>query len=184
MLNEKELVLLKQLGISTIKICSSCNKELPLDAFEAHPRYKDGRRGQCRECRKLDHKEYYKKHAESISIRTTINKLVHPREYWAYSTLHSHKSRGCTIEINRQDLIQLAYETDSCPICGSKLEWNSIGKNGSPISNSPTLDRMNQEKVIKMNNIQIICSRCNVSKNARSMSEFKEYCTLVASLWG
>lgn len=180
MLNEVELSLLKQLGVSKVKICSSCREAKSLDAFEPNSRYADGYRGQCRCCRLLDGKNYYHKNADAIKAKTMLIQLMHPREYWVYSTVCGHKRRGCAILFNKHDLIKLAYATSICKVCGCELSWSREGKNGSPLNSSPTLDRTNQDKVLTMNNIQIICSRCNVTKNARSMNEFRDYCKLVA----
>ena len=36
------------------KVCSNCNKELPLSEFYRHPTMKDGFVGKCKECYKID----------------------------------------------------------------------------------------------------------------------------------
>ena len=157
-----------------------CHQVKPISEFGVSNRYAGGHRTWCRDCRKEDHKRYYKQNAENISQRTSEYQKGHPREYWAYSTMFGHKRRGCEVLVSRKELIDLAYSVDFCEICGDSLDWGLIGKNGSPLDNSPTLDRTNQEKVLALHNVQIVCSRCNVSKNSRTMQEFIDYCKLVA----
>ena len=41
------------------KICFKCGRELPLDAFYAHPQMKDGHLNKCKECTKKDVKQNY-----------------------------------------------------------------------------------------------------------------------------
>ena len=49
-------------------------------------------------------------------------------------------------------------------------------KDGKLQSNSPTLDRIENGKLINKNNIMIVCHTCNATKRNRTMVEFVEYC--------
>lgn len=183
-ITEQELELLRELGLfrseTETKVCTKCGEEKLLKQFGLHKSYSDGRRTWCRDCCLQDHKRYFQENKERISRRTAAYQREHPREYWSYSTYNGHRSRGCEILFDRHYLIDLAYKTDNCPICGCELNWGFIGKNGSPMRNSPTLDRINQTKVLTKETVQIVCARCNMSKNARNMPEFIEYCKSIA----
>ena len=48
-------------------------------------------------------------------------------------------------------------------------------------SNNPTLDRFDNEKVIRKGNVVILCYRCNATKRDRSMGEFLLYCNSVVA---
>ncbi len=48
-------------------------------------------------------------------------------------------------------------------------------------NNSPTLDRLDNETVIRKNNITILCYKCNATKRDRTLSEFLDYCKAVVS---
>ena len=74
----------------------------------------------------------------------------------------------------------MASNTDHCEICGCELNWGKVGKYGSPLDNSPTLDRTNNEDFLAPHNVQIVCRNCNMTKNARNMKEFVEYCKMIA----
>ena len=44
---------------------------------------------------------------------------------------------------------------------------------------SPTLDRLDNEKVIRTDNVLILCYQCNATKRDRTLKEFLEYCRAV-----
>ena len=182
-LSTEEKGLLSALGIVNnerlTKVCTKCEQEKSITHFELHPSYADGRRSICRDCRIVEHKEYYQRNKDLINVRSAIQRAEKPREYWAYSTMCGHRRRGCTVFIERKQLIELAYKTDKCMICGIDLDWDSIGKGGVPQKNSPSLDRVNCDKILVLNNIQIVCNLCNLTKNSRTMDEFISYCKLV-----
>lgn len=49
------------------KICSKCKKEKELMCFGKHLSSKDGLKGQCKECRKVESKLRYKENKEELS---------------------------------------------------------------------------------------------------------------------
>ena len=73
----------------------------------------------------------------------------------------------------------MAQKTDACFICGAVLDWQ-LGNKGRMKSNSPTLDRVDNENVIRKNNILILCYKCNATKRDRTFEEFVEYCDAAA----
>ncbi len=76
----------------------------------------------------------------------------------------------------------MASATEMCYICDMQLNWE-LGNKGKIKSNSPTLDRLDNEKVIRKDNVVILCYRCNATKCDRSMGEFLLYCySVVAKL--
>jgi hypothetical protein len=48
-------------------------------------------------------------------------------------------------------------------------------------SNSPSLDRLDNEDVIRKDNILILCYKCDATKRDRTMEEFLSYCGAVVS---
>lgn len=67
----------------------------------------------------------------------------------------------------------MAYNTEICPICGVKLDYAPF--KGKIQDNSPSLDRINNEISISLDNSWIICNSCNRTKSNRTLKEFKEY---------
>jgi hypothetical protein len=48
-------------------------------------------------------------------------------------------------------------------------------------SNSPSLDRLDNESVIRRDNILILCYKCNATKRYRTLREFLDYCDVVVA---
>ena len=100
---------------------------------------------------------------------------------WARATIATHKHRGYTVLINIDDLISLAKETTRCSICNRILSWsnNVVG------NTSPSIDRIDNENIMRMDNTQIVCHQCNRNKSSMSMREFIHYCkTVVGNMEG
>jgi len=144
----------------THKICQCCKDDKPINAFNACKNRKDKHATICKECVKKQRK-YERCHTDKFKL-------------WTIGTVCSHKRNGFEISFAKKELLLLAKKTSICHICGCELDWD-IGK-GKPQDNSPSLDRINNEKDMHMDNIQIICWRCNRLKRAMTMEEFYAYC--------
>jgi 5-methylcytosine-specific restriction endonuclease McrA len=83
------------------------------------------------------------------------------------------------MKIAPNQIRELARKTTHCGICGCELDWE--GDRSNKNDNRPTLDRANNESHIAIDNIQIICRKCNRTKSDRTMSEFIEYCRNVTN---
>ena len=124
-------------------------------------------------------RRYYKKHGEELRAKSRAYRkahyeekkakdweyrLTHPHRYWAYHTIFGHRNRGYKIQLGINELIELAKKSINCAICGTPLTW-TLG-NGH-LLNYPTLDRIDDSKILTFQNIQILCNRCNVTKSDR-----------------
>ena len=105
-------------------------------------------------------------------------KKRHPYKFWARKTIQNHKHRGFSVNIDIGQLEILAMKTEICYICGVKLDYSYKGKSGWN-SNSPSLDRVDNNRELSLETIQIICSQCNSAKHQMSMKDFVKYCELV-----
>jgi hypothetical protein len=114
-------------------------------------------------------KQYYEEHKDELVVKRQKYREVNPIRSWASSTLTSHRRTGFIVDIVRDELISLAERIEYCPICGVKFDW--CGNKGRTLSNSPSLDRLNNGKELNIGNIDIICYRCNVSKRDRTLDE-------------
>ena len=73
-----------------------------------------------------------------------------------------------------KELETIALKVDNCHFCGCFLDWR-LHKGKRPESNYPTLDRINNDKILSLENVEIICYRCNLAKGSLAKSEFLEY---------
>ncbi len=143
------------------KRCTKCNNRLTLDHFGARKKSKDGLSYWCKHCQNDYGRTYYVKHRETIKLNAIryINK--HRFEVWVRHTLDCHRRSGYIVNINKAELIELAKRTIYCPICGTELKWGFKDRGNGGRTNSPSLDRMNNETQLSIDNVWIVCRRCN-----------------------
>jgi len=60
------------------------------------------------------------------------------------------------------------------------LDWR-LGNKGHMHNKSPTLDRLDNEKVIRRDNVLILCYQCNATKRDRTLNEFLDYCRAITA---
>jgi len=144
-----------------MKTCCSCRITKSHSDFHKDRTKKDGFDPRCKLCARERHIKDRRKN---------------PIYHWAKSTLARHR-KYIEVSAPLQSVYQLALKSKNCPICGRALDW-SIGKRVIK-RDSPTLDRIDNEKHICVGNIQIICCRCNRAKGDMTMEEFLQYCERV-----
>jgi 5-methylcytosine-specific restriction endonuclease McrA len=127
-----------------------------------------------RENLRVKHKEYRDKNRSRI--KEHYLKKIH--RYWAQNSIYNHKKNGFIIKVTTDELEKLAKNSKECSYCGEELNW--IWNRGHS-SKNPTLDRVNNEKEIRVDNIEIICRRCNATKYDRSKEEFIKYCEMIVN---
>jgi hypothetical protein len=101
---------------------------------------------------------------------------------WALGSLNNHGKRF-EIAVTLNELIALARRTKTCPICEEYLNYD-YGTKKHIQPNSPSLDRIDNESVLRSNNVWIICARCNTTKQTLSLRSFVNYCRMVAEKFG
>jgi 5-methylcytosine-specific restriction endonuclease McrA len=127
--------------------------------------------------------DYYLKHQEKL--QADAKRTHHAKPFvlkWAQGAIYRHKSVGYEVLLTVQELIDIAMNNSKCQLCGDDLMfYNGRQGKGKKYHNSVTLDRMNNEKTIHKDNILILCWKCNVTKQQRTMSEFHNYCKMIAN---
>jgi hypothetical protein len=101
----------------------------------------------------------------------------HPEREWSKNSLQSHKARGFKNEITLTELCLLAENSKECRFCGRKLNWQ--GNSKVPVSDTPSLDRLNNENTLRANNVMIVCHECNAIKQNLTLPQFIEFCKKV-----
>lgn len=163
------------------KVCSHCRTKLPIIEFTFNPCMKDGYNNYCRKCVSAAFKKHQHKHREKRILKARLWAQSRPYRTWASHTLNAHKYRGFKINISLDDLEKLAKNTPVCAFCGILLNWSyGTEKNGKIQQNSPTLDRIFNDPLLNINNIQILCHRHNTMKGNRPMPDFIKECKMIS----
>lgn len=122
-----------------------------------------------------------KKRNEYMRIYNKKYRDKYPKKYWCYQTITGHKKKGYQLLFSSKELYPIAQRSIYCPLCNVKLLWRT-GKGNSP--HNPSLDRIDNGKILTIDSIQIICCKCNRTKSNRTMKEFVEYCKTIYEKFG
>ena len=153
---------------------------LPLENFSRYTYAKDGYLFICKECNNKRRRAEHAKNPEKFVQRHRNYLENHREREWAWHVSRHHKDRGISVELSIDELEEMAKRSPNCGLCGKKLCWNHhITK-----TDSPSIDRSDNELSMKKDNTMIICHQCNRTKGERSMKEFVEYCNLIAKKFG
>jgi len=150
------------------KVCKECNRELPLSSFYKMHTSPDGHGYYCKSC------------ADKIKIEHTKR---NPKLAWCYTTRSHHRSKGFKVTITNEELYNTIKNLDTCELCGCVLDW-SVYTKGMCKPNSPSLDRVNSEKELTVDNVMILCHECNSMKRSKSLEELITFCKMVVKKYG
>jgi 5-methylcytosine-specific restriction endonuclease McrA len=118
----------------------------------------------CRECKNEDERQRaagkYYTNAETIGRRS-------------FSLNSKAKKWGAMGVVTKQELIDLYEHTQNCPLCGA----STVEPDQVEFDHNIALSKGGTNFI---DNIGILCPRCNRSKNDMSINEFIEYCGWVA----
>lgn len=155
------------------KVCSKCNIEKPLSAFRK-PSKVNAKYGHpwCYDCLNVWRRSEYSRYPERYRRASKIYNETHPHRTWARVSVRNHKMKGYDVRFNYKQLEELALKTPACLFCGEQINYNRRGK---IYDDSPSLENLNNEKIITLENSTIICYSCNRTKARRSVAEFFEY---------
>lgn len=160
------------------KVCYTCKKEKPLDEYKHNKYNKDGYSGSCKECLAAYHKTYCIEHHDERKEYLKNYTQNNTNKLWYANVVKSHKRDGCEIKFTFDELNSLIQTTTHCKYCESELDYTTTYGNRKtiPKENHPTLDRIGNEKLMTLDNVEIICWKCNTTKLNRTEKEFYDYC--------
>jgi hypothetical protein len=156
------------------KVCTNCKEHLPLSEFSIRKSSKkDGLVARCKSC-----------------IKEYVNNVCPFYLYFAIKKSNA-KIKGIEFTIEPTDIPSVKIrETISetrgrkyksweaveypkvCPVLGMKLDW---GKNGRQ-SNSPSLDRINNNKGYVKGNVIMISDLANTMKRNATPEQLNQFC--------
>jgi len=126
-------------------------------------------------------KEILKRQNPIYKKKVELARRKKPINFWVRNVRDHHKIKGHIFEVSFDEMVKLCHESKNCKICHIPVSWDYVQSGiTARTQQSPTLDRTNNEKVLRKDNIQILCLRCNVTKGDRTMKDFIEYCNNVA----
>jgi len=183
------------------KRCTYCHEFKILDEFRKNKNRKDGHEDQCRECRRQigkvhDHKEsrvqkrkawtcenrdkvnsYTQKWADNNpEKRRLLNDLSHNKnriKRFFYSAKNRALKSGADFELEFEDIII----PDTCPILGIPLKFTNLGskKSNEERDQTPSIDRIDNNKGYIRGNVWIISLLANVMKNKGSFENLYNF---------
>lgn len=143
------------------KKCKMCGINKTLDKFHKCKHCSKGVRSVCKECRKIEQKEYssrdyvldknknfYQEHKDEIRERTS-------KHYWTLNgQYHQYKKRAkkSNIEFDLTENDCVAFYKTKCYYCGGNIK--ALG-----------IDRVDNNKGYILENIVPCCSTCNFMKH-------------------
>lgn len=136
------------------KRCITCGETKQEEDFPRDKTMRSGRKNICKSC-------------------VNLWKIKNPHRCRATRSISGHKLQGMNVKVTTSELEKLLETTTHCSICGIKLKSEL---NEGYFSNSPSVDRRNNEMELRLDNIWIVCRKCNATKQNRSMKEFYDYC--------
>lgn len=99
---------------------------------------------------------------------------------WASSKVCKKRHMNMDVQFTIEWLAKKAKDTPRCELCGQELTYCAEGE----YFNYASLDRINNEKVLNVKNVWIVCYKCNTTKSNRTLKEFINYCKLIVEKWG
>ena len=164
-----------------MKKCYKCKELKSIESFHTDNTRKDKLSGKCKKCKNLVDKEYSKKRrAKRKNLRKNkikfedynkrrreLHRIDPTKRLWGGAKRRA-KRKG--IEFNILTYKSLPKVPKYCPILGIPLK---VGK-GAGTDNSPSLDRINNNKGYTIENIQIISRKANQMKSNATLKEIEK----------
>ncbi len=128
-------------------------------------------------------RKYVITHREKVNMRhlkwMSDEKIIYG--IWTKRSIRAHIENGYYVDIDLEKLTNIAKDTRYCSMCGKMLKW-TYGK--GCVHNSPTVDRINNDRGMTMDNIWIICKSCNGFKGKKKMQDIIAYCKTIVEKCG
>lgn len=118
---------------------------------------------------------------EKFKEMNRLHRIKNHYRYWARGVLLGHKNRGNIINITLDELIDLAKKTNTCLYCNDVLDYE---RDKGIHDTTASIDRKDNGNELSLENINIICYKCNATKRSRTHKEFIEYCKIIVNKFG
>lgn len=158
-----------------MKICCRCKVAKNETEFYARKTAKDGLRGECKACNRLEQLAWHKTESGKACIKKYFQYKSNEIVMIERARARAKKlSIPCTIK--ECDVVIPEY----CPILGIALIVGGTGTNTS-LPGSASLDRINPELGYIPGNVQVISYKANRMKNDATLKELKAFAAWVVN---
>lgn len=164
------------------KRCRVCGKVKLISEFNKNACKNDGYNCECKECSRKYIKQYYLKNKEKWKTSHKKTVINNPIRNWCRSTRARHKNDGFIVMITNDELEKWANFHKHCEFCGIELDFTPF--KGKSVSNSPSLDRTNNEQEIRLDNITMLCRNCNHRKGDMPLKDYLTFCKNLLKKFG
>jgi len=165
---------------------------MPYKNFKDRKEYQAFYRETNKEKLKEWHKNWYEKNKEKVKAKLKEFNLKYPgrisenRKKWADNNVEKRLLKGAKGRSKRDGIyFKLQFEDIivpvKCPILGIKIKTNN---RKVPKYNSPSLDRINNNRGYTKNNIQVISYRANTMKGDATPKELLQFAYWVILTYG
>lgn len=160
----------------TMKCCTLCKEDLPVDAFHKDKGAASGYRSWCKNCVRRHFLQFkdaggYRRRLEKYAEQRKQKRADSPQQVWAHDTFHNAKKRasatGIPFTITKEDI--LAMLGDICPLLGIPL---TLGQHRT-VDGSPTIDRKFPELGYTKNNCWVVSAKANRIKSNATTAEIE-----------
>jgi len=105
-------------------------------------------------------------------------KIKNPIYYWIHQSRDKHKRNGFDVRFTTKELFEKIKGVTHCPYCGIELDFRPT--RDKELCHRPTLDRINNENIMTLDNVQVLCYNCNTSKGSMPHDEFMNFIKRIA----
>ncbi len=141
-----------------LRVCKKCGMDKPVDEYYPVIQRKDGRDIYCAPCRRKIYNEWRRRHRKKFYAENPEMRL------WEASKRRAGK-RGWNFNLEPKDI----KIPQNCPVLGIPLKQAKTHAS----ANSPSIDRINNEKGYVKNNIVVVSYKANTIKSNATFKELQ-----------
>lgn len=189
-------VMMVQTGDNMKKICRKCNRELPGEQFIRNKSCKNGRAGTCKDCSNAYSRRWKQENASRLAIvrrqqyaerygpiqrrKEQERRDNRPFRVRAQLLRGGMRQRAKQLELpfdsdvlTTDYLLAWMHKTPTCPCCGVQLDYG-FKHDRKPHDDSPSIDQVIPGAGYTVDNVALICWRCNNLKRDATPDELQK----------
>ena len=132
---------------------------------------------------KISQRNYRQKNPGVFARGAERHRAKFPKKTWAARVIASHRQRGFKVMFSVISLTKNIALLKNCPVCGKTIDWlyKRTPTQQGPGLVCPSLDNLDNSRVLTLKNIKVMCFQCNVGKSTGTLDEYIQHCKNVVS---